>query len=173
MTWERKTFHECAAELEGVSETFRQVFLSPPSTHGRAIELKRSSILGVELLRMLALAVRSEQDSGLVPYESLSVGVIKTPITSSEVIAFKQSYRPPYGHRSGFLGLSLREGLNKIAHTDVNKTAFAVDVRNHDLLLSGEKGGKMWMAILSVPALCRSVRSLPDWTVPTEVGRLT
>lgn len=165
MTWERRTFHECAAELKQTSDTFRRAYLSPESTRGRAIDLRRSSIDGVELLRILALAVRSEQDAGLLPKSSSVVGAMMSPITTEEIQMLLHAYRPPLSAMYGFFPLPLRDALNKVAHTNVRKAKFAVDSSNHDLLLSGENNRVPWFAILSVPALCQAISALPDASI--------
>jgi len=59
------------------------------------------------------------------------------------------------------------DGLNKIAHADGRQTLFAVDATSHDLLLSGNQGGASWLAVLSIPDLCRSVAALPDRHIST------
>jgi hypothetical protein len=168
LTWERRTFHECVAELKQTSDIFRLAYLSPDSTRGRAIELKRSSIEGVELLRILALAVRSEQDAGLLPKSSSIVGAMMSPITKEEIQTLLLAYQPPISALSGFSPLPLREALNKIAHTNVRSTNFAVDRSNHDLLLSGKYKGVPWLAILSVPAICEAISTFPDASIPGE-----
>jgi hypothetical protein len=84
--------------------------------------MKASSIQGVQLLRALALAIRSEQDFGVIPHATDVVGAFKKENASpADSIALKQSggYEKML-QRGGYDPLPLRAGLNKIAHADPN-----------------------------------------------------
>ncbi|WOB45335.1 hypothetical protein HNI00_21025 [Thermoleptolyngbya oregonensis NK1-22] len=165
--WKRRTFHECAEELEILSQDFRDAYINPstPDQQIREKILQESSERGIEILRMLALSIRSEQDFGAIPTIRTPVGALKRSASTSEVLATLNSYRPPYGGRTGFELLSLREALNKIAHADPYRTGFFVDNTVHDLILSGNHGSNTWIAIVSITDLCRAIKSLPDQNV--------
>lgn len=62
--WQRRTFHECAEELEMVSKSFRIAFTnrSGVDQQRRGENLLDSSEKGVQILRVLALSIRPEQD---------------------------------------------------------------------------------------------------------------
>jgi ABC-type transporter Mla subunit MlaD len=106
----------------------------------------------------------------MLPRAYENVGAIKTPISPQEIDTFLKTYRPPYSSLSGFSQLRLRDVPNKIAHVNGSKTGFAVDSNSHDLLLSGSYHGTSWLAILSLPELCRAIHALPDKTVPTSLA---
>ncbi|SEH04604.1 hypothetical protein [Candidatus Venteria ishoeyi] len=131
--------------------------------------LSDSSIKGVELLRMLALTIRSEQDNHQLREIETTIGAVKTGVQAENIKPFMDSYRPPYSALAEFNPLPFREGLNKIAHADGRATHFAVDEDNHDLILSGTRGVVCWLAILSLPELCRAIKILPDAQMPENV----
>jgi len=172
--WQRKRFHECADELEMVSQSFRTANTNSsgidPET--REESLKDLSKQGVEILRVLALSIRPEQDydeefKNATQY--ITVGALKRSASNDDVSDAINSYQPPYNNyinSSGFKSLGLREALNKIAHVDRSTTGFFANDVFHDLILSGkDKKGKTWIAIVSIVDLCRVVKSLPDHNI--------
>lgn len=161
--WKRRTFHECAAELDQLSDYFRHVLLDEQrSDEERERELAETSVEGVELLRILALAIRTEQDTSLTSRPSAPVGAIVYPASKSAATALVKSYRPPYATLSTAQPLDLRSALNKIAHVEPESSGFYADANSHDLLLVGSQQKTIWLAVLSIPTLCRVVMSLPD-----------
>ncbi len=66
--WRRRTFHECASELEIVSQYFRNAYLrkSKLDQQSRDELLRETSERGIEILRILALSIRSEDDYGAI-----------------------------------------------------------------------------------------------------------
>jgi hypothetical protein len=132
---------------------------------GRSYPETFSSERGVEILRVLALSIRSEQDFGSIPSIRTTVGALKRSTNTSEVSATLNSYRPPYSGKAGFEPLSLREALNKIAHANPYRTGFFADDAVHELILSGNHGSNTWIAIVSIADLCRAIKSLPDQSV--------
>jgi hypothetical protein len=165
--WKRRTFHECAEELEILSQEFRDAYVnqSKLARQSKAQILQESSERGVEILRVLALSIRSEQDFGAIPSIHTTVGALKRSASISEVSATLKNYQPPYIGRTGFEPLLFREALNKIAHTNPYKTGFFADNIAHDLILSGNHGANIWIAIVSLPDLCRVIKLLPDQNV--------
>jgi hypothetical protein len=163
--WQRRTFHECASELTGISEDFR-------AAHTNKFSMARSrrdqimldtSRRGVEVLRILALSVRSEQDFGLTQSDSRPVGALRSRATAEQVLATIRDYRPPYDQQTGYTPLGLRQALNKIAHADPNGSGFFADNTTHDLILSGaNQGGDSWIAVISVIDLATVIKSIPD-----------
>ena len=154
--WLRRTLKECADELEQLSNRFIRVYLNKNrslSQEERDDELRSISINGVEVLRILALAIRSDQDSGLLNRTNDTVGAIKNHLSQEEIDSFSRQYRPPYNELTGFSSLKLRDALNKIAHTNGRVTRTAVDDNNHDLILSEKYQNINWLAIISIPAL--------------------
>lgn len=162
--WQRRTFHECASELTAISEDFR-------SAHTNRFgwdQPKRDRVMldtstrGVEVLRILALSVRSDQDFGLTSDDPTPVGALRSKVTEAEVLAAIRDYRPPYGQQSGYKPLGLRQALNKIAHADPNRSGFFANNNTHDLILSGVNQGDAWIAVISLIDLCSVIKSIPD-----------
>jgi hypothetical protein len=159
--WERRTFHECAAELSTISEDFR-------AANRKRLDqvMLETSQRGVELLRILALSIRGDQDHGLIDNVPTAVGALRSGATEDEVISVIRDYRPPYDQLSGFTALGLRQALNKIAHADPTRSGFFANNENHDLILSGVDQGRTWVAVISLIDLCRVIKSLPDIHTP-------
>lgn len=125
-----------------------------------------SSLAGVQILRALALAVRSEQDFQLVPQSVATIGVLRREgAAPSDAIAIKHArgYKALLGS-PGFEPLWLREALNKIAHADPTRGDYYVGpgYDQHDLLLYGSQRGRDWFAAVSLIELVKVVRALPD-----------
>lgn len=162
--WQRRTFHGCAEELEIVSKNFRRAYTDSSSIdlENRTRILRESSEKGIEILRVLALSIRSEQDFGNVPRSSITVGALNDAASESEITTILSNYQPPYEKQSDFEPLVLREALNKIAHANPSKAGFFANTATHDLILSGKKRNRNWIAILSIVDLCRAIKSLPD-----------
>ncbi len=162
--WKRRSFHECAAELEQISSKFRKAHLGEGfhSESARQTALSSSSVDGVEILRILALAIRSEQDQGTIPSGITSVGALNREFEEAKCAEFREAYVPPASSVEAFHPLPLREALNKIAHADGLKSGYFADSENHDLILFGKLGNKWWAAVISIPDLCRVVKELPD-----------
>jgi hypothetical protein len=164
--WQRDTYHVCAAELEQASERFREAFLGmrPLGPDERSQELVRSSKDGVDILKILALSVRPEQDFGSLPHASKQVGKLLCNVGSAETQAALTAGQLPPIVLPGATPLELREALNKIAHMDPrpSKSSFAVDEQRHEVVLTGEKHGSPWIAVLDIPALCDAIKALPD-----------
>lgn len=165
--WKRRTLHKCAEELEVLSQDFRDTYINKSKLDQQSREkvLQESSERGIEILRVLALAIRSEQDVDGIPPIRTTVGALKRSANASEVSTILNSYRPPYSGKAGFEPLPLREALNKIAHANPYRAGFFADDAVHELILSGNHGSNTWIAILSIADLCRAVKSLPDQTV--------
>jgi hypothetical protein len=126
-----------------------------------------SSIEAVQLLRALALAVRSEQDfAAIPPAVAVVVGALKSTgggAADVEEAKRRRGYEALLG-LAGFQPLMLREALNKIAHADPRAADYYVGPRDnaHDLLLTGSRGGHQWFAAVSVLQLIRAIHTLPD-----------
>ncbi|MGD9614686.1 MAG: hypothetical protein AB7H90_02275 [Alphaproteobacteria bacterium] len=162
--WRRRTFHECAEELEIISEDFRRAYIADQygsNPHNERI-LRDTSMRGVEILRILALAIRSEQDYGNVPKAASPVGAVQEDATDEDAIWFPQLYRPPYSKLTGFAPLEFRGALNKIAHANPQASTFFCNQEVHDLILTGENRRRKWIAIVSLIDLCATIKSLPD-----------
>ena len=117
---------------------------------------------GVEVLRILALSIRGDQDYGLTNNDLTPIGALKSNATQAEVIAAIADYHPPYGLLSGFTPLGLRQALNKIAHANPTRSGFFANNETHDIILSGADRGDTWIAVISVIDLCRVIKLLPD-----------
>lgn len=172
--WKRATWHECADELEAVCQCFRHAYWGKrsrgwPRHPDDIAEMEDTSRKGVQLLRSLALAVRSEQDFNLAPHCATVVGVLKNDdATPRDVYDGKQ--------RGGFAGMTeingytpinLRQALNKIAHADPQTADYYVRTMDmaHDLLLYGEDRSKNWLAVISILELVKAIRALPDASI--------
>ncbi len=176
--WKRATWHECAGELEQVSRAFCDAYWG--RRHGGGwprhpedeAAIVRTSIQGVQLLRSLALAVRSEQDFGMIPPAVAVVGALKTEnVTSADATEAKHKC----GHAQlltveGYVPLNLRQALNKIAHADPQRADYYVGPldRVHDLLLYGADRQRAWFAAVSIPKLVNAVRALPDAAIGVD-----
>lgn len=162
--WQRRTFHECAEELNAQSQFFRNAYVNRLnfSATERKERMLSASERGVEVLRILALSIRADQDSGLTTNEPTRVGALRQRATDGEIGAILSGYKPPYNQQPGFEPLTLRAALNKIAHADPGRTGFYVDGDTHDLILSGTHRGDTWVAVISIIDLCRAIKSLPD-----------
>ena len=116
--------------------------------------LRDSSEKGVEILRVLALSIRPEQDYDEEfrrATQDITVGALKRSASNNDVFDAIHSYRPPYSKQSGFEQLGLREALNKIAHADPSQTGFFANDVFQDLVLSGKDNrGKTWIAIITL-----------------------
>jgi len=170
--WSRRTLHECASELESVSKQFRNAYMnSHKIDSNRRDEMMREySNRGVELLRILALAIRSEQDAGRLMKLPARVGSFKDNVAHDEIALFPQYYRPPYKKVRSSKSLKLRDGLNKIAHADPGRSSFYADDTTHDLILCGKNQGKYWIAILSILDLCLVIKCMPDCEINKSDG---
>ncbi len=165
--WTRRTFHECAYELREISGSFRAAYVNKfgvPESRRSQI-LQGTSERGVEVLRILALSIRSEQDFHLTPNVNETVGAINSNVASGQVPSLFKDYRPPYYGTPGFDPLHLREALNKIAHANPMQASFFASESVHDLLLSGTRSGRAWVAIISLIDLCAVIESMPDQNV--------
>ena len=155
--WTRRTFHECASELGSISIEFRAAHRT-----GQLQIMIDTSERGVEVLRILALSIRSDEDYGHTQIGTTQVGILRSRVTALEVRDTIRDYRPPYKALAGYAPLTLRLALNKIAHADPAQSGFFADEQTHDLILSGTDKGSTWLAIISVIDLCNVVQSLPD-----------
>ena len=170
--WTRRTWHECASELESVSSQFRSAYTNDPrfdSTRRDAV-MSDSSIRGVGLLRMLALAIRSEQDTGLILKLPVVVGAINESATQEDLMFMPSRYRPPYNKMKKYKPLKLRDALNKIAHADPDCSGFFADERTHDLVLCGKNQERYWVAVISLIDLCMVIKCIPDRPIKSSNG---
>lgn len=162
--WTRRTFHECAAELSQISREFRTAYMSSSEmdTVVRDRTIQETSVRGVEVLRVLALSVRSDQDTGLTERGSSPVGALISGLTADEARSVVAAYRPPFKALENAVPLHLRQALNKIAHADPRVSSFFANEDVHDLVLSGEYQGTGWVAVVSLVELCDVIGALPD-----------
>lgn len=174
--WKRATWHECAVELSEVCGRFRNAYWgtrhkSWPRHPDDERDMRDASVEGVQILRALALAVRSEQDFDLVPTATEVVGNFKSlGSTMGDAILVKQSFGyERVLEKPGFAPLGLRQALNKIAHADPTCADFYVGPghSSHDLLLFGDNHGSRWFAAISLLRLIEAVRCLPDRSIQT------
>jgi hypothetical protein len=121
---------------------------------------------GIQILRALALAIRSEQDYLLIPEALAVVGALKPQgALPSDAVDVKHATGYTYMLKTkGYTPLRLREALNKIAHADPRSADFYVGPmdRAHELLLYGTNRGQAWFAAISLLHLIRAVQSLPN-----------
>lgn len=171
--WKRHTFHDCAKELRTTSHQFRSASLALKNGAGggHSEQAEAASREGTSILRTLALAVRSEQDYGLASLPGIDVGALREEASEYEARAILNEYRPPVSDLAGYEPLRLREALNKIAHADPRGASFFVDEDVHDLILTGARRGRTWIAIISIPRLCDAVESIPDEELPFELRK--
>lgn len=173
--WKRATWHECADELDEVCQAFRNAYWGRrhgsrwPRDPADEVEMVEVSKQAVQLLRALALAVRSEQDFDLVPNAAAVVGALKeegaTPSDAGEV-KLQRGYASML-RTDGYTKLDLRQALNKIAHADPRSADYYVGPLDaaHDLLLYGTSRGRTWFAVISLLELVKAIRALPDATL--------
>jgi hypothetical protein len=166
----RRTFHECATELEGISSEFRSAYLGKAgiAPEHRQRTLVSTSKRGIEVLRILALAVRTDQDWSLLAPDKKQIGALKNNVSDPDLEAAIQAFKGPYNGLKGFEPLNLREAMNKIAHMHPTRGSFFVDEEHHDLMLSGSRQGRSWVAVISLIELCQLVKQLPDRELPED-----
>ena len=121
--------------------------------------MNESSIKGIELLRALALAIRSEQDygHGSRGNEIIGVELADTDQVSHfvhDVRGIPESFNPR--------GMSLRDSLNKIVYANPACSSFDVEGERHDLILSGTLRASNWVAVISLPKVVNVLRTHPD-----------
>ena len=162
--WERRTFHDCARELSAISEDFRSAHTNRWGWAADRCQrvLHDSSTRGVEVLRVLALAIRSDADYGLTQIGGDAVGVIRERASAGEVATLLATYRSPFDALAGYSPLRLRQALNKVAHANPARCGFYADTDHHDLILTGDDRGATWIAVFSLILLCDTIRALPD-----------
>jgi hypothetical protein len=165
--WQRRTFHDCASELRAISGDFCAAYTNRWGWDRAKCDrvMRDASTRGVEVLRILALSIRSDQDYGLTQMGSDSVGAFCDAASDSEASAFIQNYRPPYRQLGGFVPLGLRQALNKVAHANPARCGFFADGQTHDLILTGDDRGKSWIAVVSVIDLCTLIEAIPDASI--------
>jgi hypothetical protein len=176
--WQRATWHECAEELAQISSRFQRCHwggrtngVGWPRHPEDQREMEELSVEGVRLLRSLALAVRSEQDFGLIPQTSDVIGAIKNHGNwPDDVIALKRNGGFSGALQLGWRPFGLRQALNKIAHASPTRSDYHVGPMRgaHDLILSGEQNGSLWIAVLSILKLIDAIRLLPDANIAHE-----
>ena len=101
--------------------------------------MRDTSKHGADVLQILALSIRSDQDCGLTTDDSTLL-VLRSNINH---------YRPPYNRLRGFAALRLRHALNKVAHADPTQSGFFAHNNTHDNILSGDDRGENWIAVIS------------------------
>lgn len=165
--WQRRTFHDCASELRAISGDFRAACTNRWGWNQAECDrvMHDTSARGVEVLRILALSIRSDEDYGLTKMGSDSVGAFCDATTVPESATFIQRYRPPYRQLEGFVPLKLRQALNKIAHANPARCGFFADDETHDLILTGDDRGRPWIAVVSLIDLCTLIEALPDASI--------
>ena len=163
--WTRKSYHEIASELNSISERFRaaEAGCLPFDSDRLRQTMIETSISGVELLRALALAIRSEQDygNGLRGDEIVGCLVSDTDQASYLVNQHKgipESFAPQ--------SIGLRDALNKVAHANPGLSSYNVEGDRHDLILSGTLRSQNWVAVISLPKIADVLRAFPDHRVP-------
>jgi hypothetical protein len=162
--WQRRTFHECASELRQISEQFRAAYTNARGWDEATRDhmLHETSKRGVEVLRILALSIRSDQDYGFTQAGLDTVGAFRAGVSAADAAMAIQTYRPPYTALPGYSPLRLRQALNKVAHANPSQCGFYADDSTHDLVLTGEDRGSSWVAVVSIAHLCAVIESLPD-----------
>ena len=162
--WQRRTFHECASELDAISGDFRAAHTNQWGWDEprRNMVLRDTSIRGVEVLRILALSIRSDQDYDLTEKTQAPVGAFLKNAGNISLPTFIENYRPPYSSLSGFSPIGLRQALNKIAHANPAGSGYFADKSAHDLILTGTDQGNTWITVFSLVDLCKVIKSLPD-----------
>ena len=103
--WKRRTFHECAEELEILSQDFRDAYTSKSRIESTKQGENLTRVFRKKVLKycvMLALSIRSEQDFGILPSIRTTVGALNRSTNTSEVSATLNNYRPPYNEKAGF-----------------------------------------------------------------------
>lgn len=164
---QRQTYHECAMELEDVCHRFCDAHLDKgtltPALRGlilAAMEIRRN-----EIVHILAVSFRSDQDAGLMPRQTETVGALRLNVTDADAAAFTADYHPPHGSLQGCKPLQLGSALSRAAQHDLSHDGFYADEQTHDLIVGGTEGGAAWIAVVSLFDLCRVIMALPDAAV--------
>jgi hypothetical protein len=174
--WQRATWHESADELSQICRAFRAAHWGR-STGGKGwprdpddeAEMRQTSKEGIQLLRALATAVRSDRDFNLIPPARAVVGALRRAgATPADAIEVKRAggYASVFA-RPGYAPLHLREALNKIVHADPRNADYYVAPldRAHELLLYGQNCGDNRFAALSLFEVIKAIQALPDMRV--------
>ena len=167
----RETWHQSASELDAICKRFRDAHWGvhgqgwPRHSKDEQVMIE-TSVEGIKILRSLALAVRTEQDFGLIPADENVVGAFKNQdaVPSDAVEAKKRGGYQQLLDENQYSSLQLRDGLNVIAHMDPTRSDYHVGPNEsaHDLLLFGMNRGKQWFAVVSIFEVIRVIHSLPD-----------
>jgi hypothetical protein len=158
-----ETYHDYARELEQGSLAFRRSFVAAnPIEQRHGTETLRSlSKRGWELVRTVASAVRADVDYNILPQDVSVIGAFSEPAAAA-FGDFERTYVAPFTALAGFQSLPLREGLNKIMHTDPRRASFRAGHDIHEMLLVGTRGSNEWIAVVSIPRLYAVLMALPD-----------
>ena len=154
--WKRRTFHDCAHELLQISDRFRLAANGEFGINSTGV-MTETSVRGVEILRILSLSVRSEQDYGLTDGRKLDVGILVSDPDAIEITEAIRDRRVTVPNKP----LTLRDGLNKIAHADPTRSTYRLDPTDHVLVLISDRGER-WIVELSIPKLCSAILQLKD-----------
>lgn len=157
-----ETYHDYARELEQSSLAFRRTFVAAnvhEQQHGNE-SLRSLSKRGWELIRTVSSAVRADVDYNILPQDASVIGAFSQPAVAA-FKDFEQTYVAPFTDLAGFRPLSLREGLNKIMHTDARRASFRASHEIHELLLGGTRNRDKWIAVVSIPLLCSVLMRFP------------
>ena len=155
--WRRRTFHDCAHELRQISERFRAAAQGKFGQNSNAV-MQETSVSGVEILRILSLSIRTEQDHGRIDGRTFRVGDLLTKATPIQI---DDAIRSRQASNADDI-LTLREALNKIAHANPNRSTYRIDDDDHVLILTGKNKDENWIAELSIPKLCDAILQLKD-----------
>ncbi|MEA5414143.1 hypothetical protein [Synechococcus sp. BA-132 BA5] len=131
----------------------------------------KSSKDGVDLLKILALSVRPEKDFRLLINVTSQVGTLLNNASCTEINSVLTGGQSPPIIVPNAIQLELGEALNKIAHADPreDKSSFAADRLRHEVVLTGEKSGCPWIAVIDIPAMCNAIKALPDKDIVPSV----
>ncbi len=160
----RRSFHECAIELESESLIFKTILLDSGLEDPKKNNILRSaSQNGIELLNILALSIRRGLDYGDTQIDKYKfVGGFLEIIKMEDADAFKKDYQGPYNNHIDLTPIHLRQALNKIAHFDQSKSTYYVDDNCHELILMGTQRNENWLAVISIKLMCAAIKDLPD-----------
>jgi hypothetical protein len=171
--WKRDAYHNCAHELQQASDSFREAIArgDAPDSQGTTLELEQSSKDGVNLLKILALSVRPEQDFEILKEKETIVGKWLRKADPTEIQSYLTGCLQPPIELPEAQPLPLREALNKIAHANPNpeNSSYAADHDYHQVILTGKQYGCHWIAVLDILRLCEAIRALPDRSIVSSV----
>lgn len=152
----RRRAGELVPQIRECSERFKDA-VAARDTDG----MFKTSKAAWEAMTNLFDVLRNEQDHGnlAAPHMNKPAGFMADSVTVVEQEMMIAACRLDATH-PGFVPLSLRNALNKIAHYDAATATYRISRGGaHYLILGGSQSGRLWVAEILVSKLCKRAAS--------------